>query len=257
MSISTRGEAHGRSDDSGSRQSFLRKYWQRLTALAIWVALIGALILYFNHSDVSLAATVLNLIYFMQGSALGPLIFILVYAIRPLTFFSAALLTIAGGFLFGPLWGVVYVVIGSNLSATVAYLVGRYFGQDVLDAEQSEGMMQKYATRMRSNSFETILIMRFVFLPYDLVNYLAGFLDINYRAFILATILGSIPGTITFVLLGASITPAALENLFLTGQVPSPDYRVLLVSAIMFVVSLALSRYFKHRESEQTEAAAY
>lgn len=50
-----------------------------------------------------------------------------------------------------------------------------------------------------ANSFETVLIMRFIFLPYDLVNYLAGILRIDLKAFILATLLGSIPGTIAFV----------------------------------------------------------
>ena len=60
---------------------------------------------------------------------------------------------------------------------------------------------------MRDNSFETVLIMRFIFLPYDLMNYMAGFMRIHMRAFILATTLGSIPGTISFVLLGASVSP--------------------------------------------------
>ena len=118
----------------------------------------------------------------------------------------------------------------------------------MLEGGESAGLMRRYAERMRSDSFETVMIMRFVFLPYDLVNYLAGFLRISFRPFILATILGSIPGTISFTLLGATLSPAAIQDLFVTGQLPSLDYRVLLASAIMFVVSLALSRYFKRRE---------
>jgi uncharacterized membrane protein YdjX (TVP38/TMEM64 family) len=85
--------------------------------------------------------------------------------IRPLTLFSSVLLTLAGGFLFGPFWGVVLTIIGANLSATVAFFVGRYFGKGVLDDEASGGLVQRYARRMRENSFETVLIMRFIFLP--------------------------------------------------------------------------------------------
>ena len=165
-----------------------------------------------------------------------------------LTLFSSVLLTLAGGFLFGPVWGVIYTVIGANLSATVAFFVGRYFGQGVLADETSSGWMQRYARRMRENGFETVLIMRFIFLPYDLVNYLAGFLRIGYWSFLLATMIGSIPGTIAFVLLGSSLSPAEITNMFLTGELPRLDWRPLAISATLFVVSIALSRYFKRRE---------
>jgi uncharacterized membrane protein YdjX (TVP38/TMEM64 family) len=167
------------------------------------------------------------------------------------------LLTLAGGFLFGPVWGIIYTVIGANLSATVAFFVGRYFGQGVLDDENADSFMQRYARRMRENSFETVLIMRFIFLPYDLVNYLAGFLRIGYWSFLLATILGSIPGTIAFVLLGATLAPNEIATLFLTGELPSLDWRPLALSLVMFVVSIALSRYFKrHERTAETTSEA-
>ena len=238
-----------------ANQSFVQKHWQKLSALGIWAVLVAAFIWYVNSSGKGLTGAVLDAIYFIQGSAWGPLIYIVIYALRPLTFFSAALLTISGGFLFGPLWGIVYTVIGANASAMVAYTIGRYFGQGVLDADESGGLVQQYATRMRNNSFETVLIMRFIFLPYDLVNYLGGFLRINWRAFLLATVLGSIPGTISFVLLGASASPQDIEKLFLTGELPSLDVRVLLASVVMFVLSLLLSRYFKRREGASVATA--
>ncbi len=180
----------------------------------------------------------------MQNSAYGPLLFILIYALRPLIFFSAAILTLAGGFLFGPVWGIVFVVIGSNLSAMVAYTVGRYFGQGLLDDEESTGFLQRYANSMRSHSFETIMIMRFIFLPYDLVNYMAGLLRIDWKAFLLATMLGNIPGTIAFVLAGASLDWEA------GGGLPTIKPWVLAMSAVVFILSIALSRIFKRRQQD-------
>ena len=47
--------------------------------------------------------------------------------------------------------------------------------------------------------------MRLLFLPYDLVNYVCGALRITWSSFLLATALGSLPGTVSFVLLGASL----------------------------------------------------
>jgi uncharacterized membrane protein YdjX (TVP38/TMEM64 family) len=86
------------------------------------------------------------------------------------------------------------------------------------------------------------MIMRFIFLPYDAVSYLAGFLRIHYWAFIFATALGSIPGTIAFVGFGASIET-------FDGALPKLNPVTLGFSVAIFIVSIALSRVFKKREN--------
>jgi uncharacterized membrane protein YdjX (TVP38/TMEM64 family) len=100
---------------------------------------------------------------------------------------------------------VLYTIVASNISSTIAFFVGHFFGEGLLKDDGSDGLVQRYARRMRENSFETVMIMRFIFLPYDFVSYLSGFLKIKFISFILATALGSIPGTIAFVGFGASI----------------------------------------------------
>jgi len=232
----------------GAAPSWWARHWQKLVAAGLWISVAGWLVWTLRANDLTLSELFLAAMGWVQNNPMAPLAYIVIYAIRPLTLFSAVLLTIAGGFLFGPAWGVVYTVIGANLSATVAFFVGRYFGQGVLEDEHAEGLLQRYARRMRTHSFETVLIMRLIFLPYDLVNYSAGFLRIHYWPFLLATILGSIPGTIAFVLLGASLSRKEITQLFLTGDLPRLDWRLLAVSIAMFAVSIALSRYFKRRE---------
>lgn len=232
--------------------SWWARHWQKVAAATIWITLITALLLYMRANELTLSELFLAGMQWVQANPFAPLAYIIIYALRPLTLFSSVLLTLAGGFLFGPVWGVVYTVIGANLSATVAFFIGRYFGRGVLDDDGSSGWMQRYARRMRDNSFETVLIMRFIFLPYDLVNYLSGFLRIGYWSFLTATVIGSIPGTIAFVFVGASLSTAEITNMFLTGELPTLDWRLLAISATMFVVSIALSRYFKRREATTT-----
>lgn len=224
--------------------SFVGQHWQKLVALALWLAVAGGYTWYTRANNLSALESVQGLVAAMQSSVLGPLFYILLYALRPLIFFPATLLTLAGGYLFGPLWGVLYTVVASNSSAMVAYVVGRYFGQGLLDADGSTGLIQRYASRMRNNSFETVLIMRLILLPYDLVNYLGGFLRIDWKAFLFATALGSIPGTISIVLIGASI-----EGDFGDGF-PTLNPWSFAVSVLLIVVSLGLSRYFKRQEQE-------
>lgn len=228
------------------------KHWQKVTAATIWIAMITALLLYMRANQLTLPGLFLAGMQWVQDNPFALLAYIIIYALRPLTLFSSVLLTLAGGFLFGPAWGVAYTVIGANLSATVAFFIGRYFGRGVLDDDASDGWMQRYARRLRENSFETVLIMRFIFLPYDLVNYLSGFLRIGYGSFLTATVIGSIPGTIAFVFVGASLSAAEITDLFLTGELPTLDWRLLAISATMFVISIALSRYLKRREATTT-----
>jgi uncharacterized membrane protein YdjX (TVP38/TMEM64 family) len=237
--------------------SWWAKHWQKAGAAFIWASIIGGLLLFMRTHQLTPSALFLAGLAWVQANPLAPLVYIVLYALRPLTLFSSVILTLAGGFLFGPVWGILYTVIGANLSATIAFFVGRYFGQGFLDDETANGRMQRYARRMRENSFETVLIMRFIFLPYDLVNYLSGFLRVGYGSFLLATVIGSIPGTVAFVWMGASLSTTEMVNMVQTGKLPTLDWRLLIVSAIMFVVSIALSQYLKRRESAATAVASW
>ena len=226
--------------------SWVQKHGQKLVAAAFWLLLIGLYAAYTVRNDLSPLETFRQLIGFLSTNAYGPLLFILLYTLRPLVFFSALILTVGAGFLYGPILGILYTIVGANLGASLAYLIGSFFGRGVLPTS-GEGRLQGYADRLRGNVFETVLTMRFLFLPYDLVNYLAGFLRVRYAPFILATILGSLPGTVAFVLFGAS-TDGDFSN-----GLPSVDARVLLASAAIFALSLLGSRLLKRRERRKAE----
>ncbi len=223
----------------------LRREWPKLLGMAIWLSLLVTYWQYVRLNGITPLESVQRLVEFMASSGAGVLIYILVYMLRPVVFFPATLMTLAAGYLYGPFLGVAVVVVASNLSSMVAYTIGRFFGEGILDQSSNSGVLQQYAERMRRNSFETVLIMRFIFLPYDLVSYFSGFLRIRWQGFLLATALGSIPGTIAFVLFGASI-----EGGF-NGELPQLNGTMLAVAVLMFVVSLGLSRWFRRREARR------
>ena len=224
--------------------SFWQKHGAKLVALLFWIVVVGGYYLYANLNNLTLADSLQLVVGFLTDSLYGPIFYILIYALRPLLFFPATILTLLGGFLFGPI-GIVWTVLGSNASALVAFSVGRYFGQGVLDNEENSGLMQQYTQRLRQNSFETVLIMRLLFLPYDLVNYAAGFLKIKWQPFILATAVGSIPGTVSIVLLGGSF--GTLDELVVGDVQVNPI--TLIASVALILVSIGLSRFIKKREA--------
>lgn len=229
------------------KKNWFQEHAQKIGALFFWVLLIVFYQWYANSNGFSPLEVAQRMLGFLKDGFWGPLIYILLYAIRPLIIFPSTILTLAGGFVFGPALGVIYTIIASNISSTIAYFVGRFFGEGLLKDDGSNGLIQRYARRMRENSFETVMVMRFIFLPYDAVSYLAGFLRIKYWSFILATALGSIPGTMAFIGFGASIET-------FDGVLPKLNPVTLGFSATIFVVSILLSRMFKKREVAAVDA---
>ena len=224
------------------------KYRTRAIALAFWLLVLIGYRWYMVANELNSAAVVREMLLAMQNTFWGPVLFTIFYILQPLIFFPSWLLSIAAGTIYGPVWGVLYVAIASNLSSVVAYFTGHFFGQGIFNADRSQHFLRKWSNRMRKNSFETVLVMRFLFLPYDLVSYLAGFLTIRFVPFIVATILGSIPGTIAFVLFGSSIEGD------LQAQEFSLNRWVMALSFLLMASSLLLWRWFSRYTADKANA---
>jgi uncharacterized membrane protein YdjX (TVP38/TMEM64 family) len=213
---------------------------RRVAIVAAWAATVAALTAWAAVAGLTPAEAATRIVGAIQGSPWGALAFVVVYLLRPLILFSAAVLTVAGGFLFGPVAGLALVLVASNGSALVAYGLARWAGAGTL-ADPAAGRVARWSARLRRRSFETVIVMRLVYLPYDLVSYLAGALRISPGAFLAGTALGSAPATVAFVLFGAS-----LERF--DGGVPSLDLPVLVASGVLLVGGLLLARVLRRRE---------
>lgn len=225
----------------------------RIAALLAWGAAVVAYLVATLGAGRTPLDVLVAIVAFLREHPLGPLAYLLVYAARPLILFSAGLLSIGAGVLYGPVAGVALVVLGANASAVVAYALGRSLGADLAGAALERSRLRGMVGRLRGNAFEAVLTLRFVFTPYDAVNYLAGALRLPLRAFALATAIGSLPGTLVFVLFGAGLSDlTALAE----GRPPSPDLPLLAASAGLFVTSLALARVWRAREARRAAAEA-
>ncbi len=107
----------------------MKKHGQKIIALVFWLILIAIYQWYAITNNLSPVAAVQNLLNFLTQGFLGPLIYILLYTIRPLILFPSTILTLAGGFVFGPVMGVVYTIIASNISSTLAFFVGGFLAK--------------------------------------------------------------------------------------------------------------------------------
>jgi uncharacterized membrane protein YdjX (TVP38/TMEM64 family) len=225
----------------------LKHHRGKLLALFLWLTFLLIYSLFAWQSGLSLRQSVYGMAAWLTRNWYGPALFLLLFTLRPLLFIPATPLTLLSGFLFGATAGLLYAVLGLNGSAVVAYAIGRYLGHGILNGTQN-GLIRRYTATMRRHSFESVLVMRLLLLPYDLVNYLAGFFKINWTLFLLATIIGSLPGTVSFVLLGSSF--GTLDEL-LSGDVHL-NPAALVTSVLLITASLVVSRYLKNRGKRQT-----
>jgi uncharacterized membrane protein YdjX (TVP38/TMEM64 family) len=221
---------------------------QRSVVAAVWIAAIIAWQVYRSSNGLSATEAGQEFIDTVGSAWWGVFAYVALYLARPIVLFPASVLTVIGGVLFGPVLGVAVVVVAANASAMIAYGVGRLLGRapgtldDGSTADDDVSFARRWSARMRANSFETVLTMRLLFLPYDLVNYLSGVLRLRWLPFLLATALGSLPGTVSFVLLGASLD--RIDDGF--GGI---DPATLGAGLVIFVVSLVIARRVRRRQT--------
>lgn len=234
---------------AGRVWSWLAQHKQGVVLVVVWGVIIILIQQYIHEEGISLPTLVDRLGPQLSQSALGPLIYMGLYILRPLLLFPAWVLTVVGGNTFGVFPGLVYALIGGTASAIIPYALGRGLPVNAPDTANRNSRFHRFLNMLHRNPFQAILIMRLLYLPYDGVNLLAGSLRIPAVAFIAATALGNIGGTLSFIGIGASI-----DGDFSSGNL-SISPRSVALSVVILVASLALSRVLNrsHRlEPSQT-----
>lgn len=134
----------------------------------------------------------------------APLIYMAVYTVRPLVFFPASILSIAGGLAFGPWMGTFYTIIGASLGAMLSFVVAKKLGASLGKKKWPENM-KKIQLQMERNGFFYVLALRlFPGFSFDLVSYSAAIAKVRFIPFSVATVIGIIPGTFALNFLGSS-----------------------------------------------------
>jgi uncharacterized membrane protein YdjX (TVP38/TMEM64 family) len=159
-------------------------------------------------------------------AALG--LFVLIYALATtISLPGASILTISGGFLFGTWLGGAGAWIGATIGATLIFLAARTAFGDTLRS-RAGGWLERLATGFRDNAFSYLLVLRLTpVAPFFIVNVAPAFFDVKLRDYVLATLIGIVPGTFVYAAVGAGLK-AALATGATTN--PSEAARALLTS---------------------------
>lgn len=191
------------------------KGWRRWLKLAPLAVMAGAVILVFStglHRYLSIETLqekrelLLELVH--RHPVNGVLVYIAAYAVMvALSIPGALIMSMSGGFLFGPVLGSAAAVTGMTIGATAMYLVARSaLGGFLKRHTAAGGMVSRVEAGVRANAFVYLLILRLLpAVPFWLCNLVAGFVNIPLRTYVVATILGVIPSTFIYASIGSGL----------------------------------------------------
>ncbi len=132
----------------------------------------------------------------------APLAYISLFAVATVLFVPGAIFGLAGGALFGPLWGTVLNLLGATLGATAAFLVARYLARDWV-RRKAAGRLGRLVAGVEAEGWRFVAFVRLVPLfPFNLTNYALGLTRIPLGHFVLATLACMAPGTLAYTWLG-------------------------------------------------------
>ncbi|HEY0805171.1 MAG TPA: VTT domain-containing protein [Pseudonocardiaceae bacterium] len=139
---------------------------------------------------------------------------------------QGALLTVAGGLLFGAVLGCALTVIGATIGASILLLIVRSAFGETLNRHRHR-IPRQVQTRLERDGFSYLLALRLLPLfPFWIVNLAAAVAGIRLAVFVPATLLGIAPASFVFSSIGAGVGTILAEG-------RSPDLSVLFSARIL------------------------
>ncbi len=206
--------------------------------LALIAVLFGAALAYYSFD----LGRYLSLDYFKSQQAAietwraaqpakAALIYFLAYvAVTGLSLPGAAAMTLAGGAVFGLLWGTVLVSFASTAGATLAFLVSRFLLRDWVEQRFGERLRAVNAGVEREGGFYLLALRLVPAFPFFMINLAMGLTAIRTWTFYWVSQIGMLLGTIVYVNAGTELakietlsgilSPALIASFALLGIFP-------------------------------------
>lgn len=144
------------------------------------------------------------------------LIFFTTYiVITGLSLPGAAILTLAGGAVFGLLMGVLLVSFASTIGATLAFLASRFLFRESLQKRFSERLRLINQGIEKDGAFYLFTLRLVPVFPFFIVNLVMGLTPIKTLTFFIISQIGMLAGTIVYVYAGTQLAKiSTLKDIF-------------------------------------------
>jgi uncharacterized membrane protein YdjX (TVP38/TMEM64 family)/rhodanese-related sulfurtransferase len=191
------------------------------------LAAVGTAIALREHFDVAALQASVG-----AAGVAGPLIFMSLYALATVLFLPGSVLTLAGGALFGPVWGTLWNLTGASVGAAIAFLIARYLGADWV-TRRAGPRLSKLNEGVTEEGWRFVAFVRLVpVFPFNVLNYALGLTRISFIAYVLATWVFMLPGAMAYTWLGYAGLEALSGG---EGLVRNILVALALLSAVIFL----------------------
>lgn len=131
------------------------------------------------------------------------LLYLLLYVAMTQLPIPRTIFTLSAGVLFGPKLGILLAISATMISAGVSLATIRYFLGEWIQPKLHHPAVHTINTRIEQRGWLAVGSLRMIpGVPFSILNYVAALTPIPWLWFVLATGVGSAPGTIATVLLG-------------------------------------------------------
>lgn len=150
--------------------------------------------------------------YYQQNPLQTALIYFALYVlVTGLSLPGAAVMTLAGGAIFGLWWGVLIVSFASTIGATVAFLVARLLLRDWVQDKFGKNLKTINQGIEKDGAFYLFTLRLVPVFPFFVINLVMGLTPIRALQFFFVSQVGMLPGTFVYVNAGTQL--AQIESL--------------------------------------------
>lgn len=147
----------------------------------------------------------------LERSPMAPLVFMAVYTLATAIAIPGTVLTLAGGALFGVVWGSLFNWIAANLGANAAFGIARFLGRDAIEKVTGD-RLSKLDRATEEHGFQGLLTLRLIpLVPFNALNFGSGLTAMSWKAYALATAIGILPGTVVYTFFADSLLAGSRE----------------------------------------------
>lgn len=228
-----------------------QRRWGRILLLPGLIAMgIAAIFIFHLDRFISFDALAENRAWLLRQVAdhliLTLLVFSAAYVVATaLSLPGASVFTMTAGFLFGFVLGTIVALIAATAGAVLLFAVARTSFGEMLQS-RTQGRLDNLREGFRKDAFSYLLFLRLVpVFPFWLVNLVAAFLKVPFRTFLIATLVGILPGDAVYASVGSG-----LGGILDRGQKPdlgmifAPEILIpILALAVLSLVPIAYRRW--------------
>jgi len=131
--------------------------------------------------------------------------FAIYVAVTGLSLPGAVVMTLAGGAVFGLLWGTVIVSFASSIGATLAFLASRFLLRDWVQGKFGERLKPINSGIEKEGAFYLFALRLVPAFPFFLINLAMGLTPIRTWTFYWVSQIGMLAGTIAYVYAGTTL----------------------------------------------------